>query len=1006
MRSHIGATIRLVLTAGLAALALTVPLSGPAQAVTGTPFACVPKFYQVTATNGGSFQQYDAATNSMSRVGTGAVSGINAIGYNPSDNYIYGVSGTKLYRIDSTGSFSTGTTITGTVATSGGDFYQGKLIAAPSSGNAWTSVDVSTATAASYALTGAANGNASSGTWGAYDLTVQGDLAYGLNNQTLYIVKMDTKQISSRTVTGPTNGNYGAAYSDASGNAFFYNNTDNKVFMLSKAALADATGSATAPTAVLVGGAASTPALTAPNDGASCPNAASPYVPTVNDGQTSASGVTDTSATLAGSASANNTSTSVDFCYGTDPTLATCTTVAATPATITGTTPTAFSTTVTGLDACTTYYYRVVASNSVGANNGTIQSFTTTGEGGCSEEPPAAADQTIDFAELAGMTLGDEGQVLSATATSELPVTFTSLTPATCDIEDGTVVPLAAGTCTVAADQPGDSDWNAANRVTRSFVVGLLGQTISFPALPDTVFGGTVGTPAPSSSAGLPVTVASTTPEVCAVHDGSVTALMAGLCTLRATQDGDDTHAAATPVETSFQVARATQSVTIAPVADIKVNAGPAHVVITTSIDITPEVTTLTPAVCTVGAAGTVNLVSAGTCTIAASVAETANYSGASDSTSFTVQPDLVVTQPDPVTTTPDSPISVDLPATSGVGPFTWTFTQSPGDQLPPGLTLDAATGRITGTVKRPGQYEFHVTVTDATGERVVRAVELVVASTLTGHAPSGSRTVVAGGMLTLPDNGDDVVSWQYGLPSSLHVVRTADGRVWLRADAHSSGRYDVPLTISDGVTTIAGTFHVTVLPPRVASGRYRLGKGLSTRLRWAPWPGATSYRVYVGGRLVGRSETPTLSLSRPLGPRDKVTVRTEGADQLLAGARRLAYVAPSRSAAPLGATVYFGTNLSDLDRGARTTLRHLGNAVRSGGFHHVLITGFTDSRGSMTSNLALSQRRATAVDQYLRSWLKGRAVTARGHSELSPAASNATPAGMALNRRVEIRVW
>ena len=63
----------------------------------------------------------------------------------------------------------------------------------------------------------------------------------------------------------------------------------------------------------MVGTGASTPALTAQNDGATCPNAVSPYVPTVDDESTSAN-VDGTSATRTGQIVADNNPTTPGFC--------------------------------------------------------------------------------------------------------------------------------------------------------------------------------------------------------------------------------------------------------------------------------------------------------------------------------------------------------------------------------------------------------------------------------------------------------------------------------------------------------------------------------------------------------------------------------------------------------------------------------------------------------------------------------------------------------------------
>lgn len=69
-----------------------------------------------------------------------------------------------------------------------------------------------------------------------------------------------------------------------------------------------------------------------------------------------------------------------------------------------------------------------------------------------------------------------------------------------------------------------------------------------------------------------------------------------------------------------------------------------------------------------------------------------------------------------------------------------------------------------------------------------------------------------------------------------------------------------------------------------------------------------------------------------------------------------------------------------------------------------VRIEGHTDSDGSETYNLSLSQRRAEAVRNYLISkfGIDPARIQARGLGESSPIASNDTPEGKALNRRVE----
>ena len=71
-----------------------------------------------------------------------------------------------------------------------------------------------------------------------------------------------------------------------------------------------------------------------------------------------------------------------------------------------------------------------------------------------------------------------------------------------------------------------------------------------------------------------------------------------------------------------------------------------------------------------------------------------------------------------------------------------------------------------------------------------------------------------------------------------------------------------------------------------------------------------------------------------------------------------------------------------------------------------VLIIGHTDSVGSESSNQTLSENRANSV----RTWLINRGIAANrlravGRGELQPRATNDTPEGRALNRRIEFEI-
>ncbi len=72
-----------------------------------------------------------------------------------------------------------------------------------------------------------------------------------------------------------------------------------------------------------------------------------------------------------------------------------------------------------------------------------------------------------------------------------------------------------------------------------------------------------------------------------------------------------------------------------------------------------------------------------------------------------------------------------------------------------------------------------------------------------------------------------------------------------------------------------------------------------------------------------------------------------------------------------------------------------------------VVVGGHTDSRGNDATNLALSQRRADAVREYLLAnmSISEQRISAIGYGEARPIASNDNAAGQARNRRIDILV-
>lgn len=101
---------------------------------------------------------------------------------------------------------------------------------------------------------------------------------------------------------------------------------------------------------------------------------------------------------------------------------------------------------------------------------------------------------------------------------------------------------------------------------------------------------------------------------------------------------------------------------------------------------------------------------------------------------------------------------------------------------------------------------------------------------------------------------------------------------------------------------------------------------------------------------------------------------------------------------------VTFATDSSDLNPAFFNVLNSVGKVLTEFDKTIVEVAGHTDSTGSESYNLALSERRAGSVNSYLQSQgINAQRIIQVGVGELRPVADNSTAAGRQANRRVEI---
>ena len=102
---------------------------------------------------------------------------------------------------------------------------------------------------------------------------------------------------------------------------------------------------------------------------------------------------------------------------------------------------------------------------------------------------------------------------------------------------------------------------------------------------------------------------------------------------------------------------------------------------------------------------------------------------------------------------------------------------------------------------------------------------------------------------------------------------------------------------------------------------------------------------------------------------------------------------------------ILFDTNKADIKAESKASLEQIGALLKQQGSLKLHVVGHTDNVGNLPANLDLSKRRADAVASALsRDYGIARdRLTANGVASLAPVASNASDAGKAKNRRVEL---
>lgn len=192
--------------------------------------------------------------------------------------------------------------------------------------------------------------------------------------------------------------------------------------------------------------------------------------------------------------------------------------------------------------AAGTYPLTISATNSAGTGSANLAITVAPG------------NQTITFNVISPKTYGAAPFTLNGTASSGLPVSFSSSDPAVATVSGNTVTITGGGTASITASQAGDANWNAATDVVRTLTVNKASQTISFSALADVLSTDPPIILTGSASSGLPIVYSSSNSSIATVSGNVLTIVAPGTVNITASQPGDSNYSAATPVVHSLLV--------------------------------------------------------------------------------------------------------------------------------------------------------------------------------------------------------------------------------------------------------------------------------------------------------------------------------------------------------------------------------------------------------------------------------------------------------------------
>jgi len=168
--------------------------------------------------------------------------------------------------------------------------------------------------------------------------------------------------------------------------------------------------------------------------------------------------------------------------------------------------------------------------------------------------------QTLNTISIPAKTYGDADFDLGVTASSGLPIIYSTNNSTIATIVNNKVHIISPGSVTITASQAGNSVYAPAS-ININLIINKLDQNISFSSIPSKLITDPDFDLNASTSSGLALTYLNSNPAVATITNGRVHIISTGLTTITAVQSGNAIYNAAASISVNLMVSRLSQTI-------------------------------------------------------------------------------------------------------------------------------------------------------------------------------------------------------------------------------------------------------------------------------------------------------------------------------------------------------------------------------------------------------------------------------------------------------------